>query len=78
MRQQVSRKRPRKHTLAERKQFAELIREHGARGAREALSRQICLGTLLKVANEFQIKLHKGRRPRQAARTEIVAANRQA
>ena len=48
-------------------QFAQLIREHGARGAREILSRQICLGTVLKIAKEYGIKLQKGRRPRQAA-----------
>ena len=49
------------------KHFAELIRLHGARGAREALERQVCLQTLLKIADEFGIELKKGRRPRQAA-----------
>ncbi len=48
---------------AERERFAELIRQFGARGAREALSRRVCHGTLLKIAAEFGIELKKGRRP---------------
>jgi len=59
--------RRRVYAIAERRRFAELIRQHGARGAREASSRQICLNTLLKIAKEFQIELKKGRRRRAAA-----------
>lgn len=47
--------------------MAELIREHGARGAREVLFKQTCLNTLLAVAREFGIALKKGRRPRKNA-----------
>ena len=54
-----------RHTYshAERVRFAELIRQFGARGAREVLSRQVCVGTLLKIAAEFGIGLKRGRRP---------------
>jgi hypothetical protein len=58
--------RRRVYTITERRRFADLIRQHGARGAREETSRQICLNTLLKIAREFQIELKKGRRPRAA------------
>lgn len=44
------RRRRQKHTFPERRLDAELIRQHGARGTRELLSRLICLGTLLKFA----------------------------
>jgi hypothetical protein len=47
--------------------MAELIREHGARGARDVLFKQTCLNTLLAIAREFGIELKKGRRPRNAA-----------
>ena len=61
---------------AERRCFAELIREHGARGARELLARQVSLHTLLKIAGEFQIPLKKGRRPALAAAEASKASNR--
>jgi hypothetical protein len=51
---------------AERKRFADLIRQFGARGAREVLCRRVCLGTLLKIAAEFGIELKQGRRPASA------------
>ena len=57
-------RRPPKYKKDERKELALLIRRFGARGAREKLSRRVCLGTLLKVAQEFRIKLPKGRRPK--------------
>jgi hypothetical protein len=60
------RRRPKKYTLSQRRRFSELIREHGARGTRELLSRQICLSTLLEIAREFGIGLKKGKRPRAA------------
>lgn len=50
------------YTEAERVRFAELIRLYGARGAREALARTVCLQTLLKIAVEFGINLKRGRR----------------
>ncbi len=62
-----NRGRPQAYTFSDRRHFAELIRQFGARGAREASSRRICLHTLLKIAKEFQIQLKKGRRRRFAA-----------
>ncbi|MFQ5731638.1 MAG: hypothetical protein ACE5KM_06770 [Planctomycetaceae bacterium] len=57
-------RRGRPYPAADRIRFAELIRIHGARGARELLNRSVSLDTLLKIAREFQIVLRKGRRPR--------------
>ena len=51
------------YRLDDRQQFAELIRQYGARGAREKLARRVCMGTLLRIASEFGIKLRRGRRP---------------
>ncbi len=62
-----NRGRRRTYKYPDRKRMANLIREHGARGTREVLSRQICLNTLLAIAKEFEIELKKGRRPRRAA-----------
>ena len=59
--------RPVTYKLDDRRRFAELIRQYGARGARERLARKVCLATLLKIAEEFGIELKKGRRPRIAA-----------
>ena len=53
----------RPYNLGDRQRFAELIRQHGARGAREKLARKVCVATLLKIAVEFGIELKKGRRP---------------
>jgi hypothetical protein len=47
----------------DRQRFAELIRQFGARGARERLARSVCMGTLLKIASEYGIVLRRGRRP---------------
>lgn len=62
-----NRGRRRIYRFADRKRMADLVREHGARGAREALERQTCLATLLVIAREFKVELRKGRRPRKAA-----------
>jgi hypothetical protein len=64
---QENRGRPRIYQYSDRRQMAELIREHGARGARDVLFKQTCLNTLLAIAREFRIELKKGRRPRKAA-----------
>jgi hypothetical protein len=65
----VARKRGRPVTYddSQRAQFAELIRQHGARGTKVVLSAPICVETLLKIAREFGVPLQKGRRPRRAA-----------
>lgn len=55
------------YQLQDRQRLAELIRQHGARGAREASGRGVCMATLLKIAREFGIELKRGRRPRMAA-----------
>ena len=59
--------RPLTYKLAQRRRLAELIRQHGARGAREMSANTTCVATLLKIADEFGIELKKGRRPRRAA-----------
>ena len=51
----------------QREQLAELIRQHGARGAIAHAPEPVCLETVLKIAREFQIPLKKGRRLRRAA-----------
>ena len=62
-----SRGRPPTFSPRDRQQFAELLRIHGLRGAREVSTVPISIDTLLKIAREFNIALKKGRRPRQAA-----------
>jgi hypothetical protein len=52
----------------QRRQLAELIRQHGVRGAQEVASTPISVATLQKIAREFAISLKKGRRPRQQVR----------
>lgn len=47
---------------AERQKLAELIRQHGARGAQRISWTPISLSTLLEIAREFGIELKKGRR----------------
>lgn len=49
-----------------RKLLAELIRQHGARRAKEFAPVSISVGTLLKIAQEQGIKLKTGRRPKNA------------
>lgn len=67
MDRQENRGRRRTYLYSDRKRAAELIREHGARGARKVLPRQMCLNTVLAIAKEFEIVLKKGRRPRKTA-----------
>jgi hypothetical protein len=50
-----------------RRKLADMIREHGARRTCEISTIPISVGTLLKIAQEFEIPLKKGRRPRKAA-----------
>jgi hypothetical protein len=68
---QMARKKRRGRPLTfkyqERRKLAELIRQHGARRARDVATIPISVGTLLKIAGEFEIPLKKGRRPREAA-----------
>lgn len=52
----------------QRRQLAELIRQHGVRGAQEVSPTPISAATLQKIAREFAISLRKGRRPRQQER----------
>ncbi len=51
----------------QREQLAELIREHGARGAIAHAPEPVCLATVLRIAREFQIPLKKGARLKRAA-----------
>jgi hypothetical protein len=50
-----------------RRQLAALIREHGAHGAQKLAPLPISIGTLLKIAREFGVKLQAGRRARSPA-----------
>ncbi len=59
--------RPLTFRIAQRRKLAELVRQHGARGAKEVAPVPISVGTLLKIAKEFGIVLKHGRRPRKAA-----------
>ncbi len=52
---------------SQREQLAELIREHGARGAVAHAPKPVCLATVLKIAREFRIPLKKGARLKRAA-----------
>jgi len=63
-RETTSEKRGRPHTYLrdDRRRIAEVIRQYGARGAREQLGRTICTATLLKIAQEFGLELKRGRR----------------
>jgi hypothetical protein len=51
-----------------RHQMAALIRQYGARGAREVSPVPISLATLLKIAREHGIKLMRGRKPKKTVR----------
>ena len=66
-RKKRKRGRPLTFRFAERERFAELIRQHGARGTRDLSSKPISLNTLLKIAREFNVELKTGKRPRKAA-----------
>ena len=50
-----------------RKRMAELIRQFGARQAKELAPVSISVNTLLKIAQEQGIKLKQGRRPKRVA-----------
>ena len=50
-----------------RETLADLIRQHGARRAREHAPVSVSVATLLKIAREHGITLKKGRRPKRAA-----------
>ena len=67
MTEKRSRGRPATYDYQRRYELAELIQEHGARGAQALLDHPIALETLLKIAREFRIELKPGRRPRRAA-----------
>jgi hypothetical protein len=67
MSQIENRGRRRTYEYEDRQRIADVIRQHGIRGAREVLSRQICHQTLRTIAGEFGIVLQRGRRRRQAA-----------
>ncbi len=51
----------------DRRILADLIREHGARGAQRVSPIPVCFATILKITKEFGISLKKGRRPGKAA-----------
>jgi len=61
---ELKRGRPRMYLDAQRQVFADLVRQFGARQARECLGRSVSVRTLLAVANEFGVVLKKGRRPK--------------
>lgn len=64
---QKQRGRPRTFGVDQRRCLAELIRLHGARPARNLSTVPVSVGTLLKIAREFNLNLKKGKRPRRAA-----------
>lgn len=53
--------------LATRRMLADLIRQHGAKRAKELAPIPISVATLLKIAREHGVELRRGRRPRSAA-----------
>ena len=59
--------RPRKFQAEDRRQLADLIREHGIRGARRESKVSISQLTMIRIAREFGISLKKGKRPKKAA-----------
>ena len=59
--------RPPTYDYQKRRELAELVREHRARGAQPRVDHPIALETLLRIAREFRIELKPGRRPRRAA-----------
>lgn len=60
---ELKRGRPRTYVDAQRQAFADLVRQQGARRARECLGRSVSVRTLLAAAHEFGVVLKKGRRP---------------
>ena len=59
--------RPRTFTQSDREYLANLIREHGIRGARRMSSISVCQQTLSQIGREFKIPLRPGKRLQQAA-----------
>ena len=51
----------------DRKNLAELIRQHGIRGAQRHAGMPVCRTTLAKIAREYGIQFTRGRRPNTAA-----------
>lgn len=49
-----------------RREFAELIRQHGIRGTKAVSMIPICETTLIRIAREFHIELKPGRRKKAA------------
>lgn len=66
MAKKKKRGRPQTFNRRDRRAFANLIRLHGARRAREVSNKPVSVHTLLKIAREFEIELKKGRRPKAA------------
>lgn len=62
-----SRGRPPTFSQEQRHELAELIRQHGIRGAQRQAKIPICHQTLSGIAREFGVTLSKGRRPKSAA-----------
>jgi hypothetical protein len=52
---------------ADRKYLAKLIQKNGIAGAQRKAKMRVGSCTLIKIAREFEIVLHKGRRPKSAA-----------
>lgn len=67
MTRQERRGRRRTFDSGRRDLLAEMVRLYGARPARDLSAVPISVGTLLKIAQEYNIPLKKGRRPRKAA-----------
>lgn len=59
----VRRGRPLTFQQEMRRGLAMLVERHGAHGARTLSPVPITVGSLLKIAREFGIRLRKGRRP---------------
>lgn len=62
LRRRDGRGRPPTFTTEDRAHLAELIRQHGIRGARRVAGVPVCIGTLVEIGREFNIKLRRGRR----------------
>jgi hypothetical protein len=58
--------RPPTFTQPDREYLADLIREHGIRGARRKSRISVCQQTLCKIAREFKIPLRRGNRSKSA------------
>lgn len=63
----LKRGRPQTFQMEDRRRFAELIRQHGIRGAKRVSEVSISRSTLIKICREFGIALKKGKRGKKAA-----------